>query len=116
MRTAITPVNSTYELDYKWNVKTNDDFIIYIHLAEVETLKSNQKREFNLTINGALIQTFSPSTNITTISKQIAGVPSTYKLTLIRTLSSTLPPILNAAEVYTLKKLLKYQTDDQDGM
>ncbi|KAJ0525119.1 putative transferase [Helianthus annuus] len=112
MSTAITPINST-ELYYRWNATSIDEYIIYVHLAEVEILESNQKREFNIYNNGIFIGTFSPSTSITTI--MLSSNSPTYELILRQTLNSTLPPILNAIEVYTLKQLLQNQTDDQDG-
>ncbi|KAF5789792.1 putative transferase, protein kinase RLK-Pelle-WAK-LRK10L-1 family [Helianthus annuus] len=112
MSTAITPINST-ELYYRWNATSIDEYIIYVHLAEVEILESNQKREFNIYNNGIFIGTFSPSTSITTI--MLSSNSPTYELILRQTLNSTLPPILNAIEVYTLKQLLQNQTDDQDA-
>ncbi|MFS7967636.1 putative transferase [Helianthus anomalus] len=112
MSTAIIPINST-ELYYRWNATSIDEYIIYVHLAEVEIPESNQKREFNIYNNEIFIGTFSPSTNITTI--MLSSNSLTYELILRQTLNSTLPPILNAIEVYTLKQLLQNQTDDQDG-
>nr|GEZ05380.1 leucine-rich repeat transmembrane protein kinase protein [Tanacetum cinerariifolium] len=71
MRTAITPINSTDILTYTWPANTTDQFVIYIHIAEVEILKSNQKREFNIQLNGDLLfGPFSPSTSLTTITGQ----------------------------------------------
>nr|GFB34087.1 leucine-rich repeat transmembrane protein kinase protein [Tanacetum cinerariifolium] len=45
--TAYTPINSTNMLRYTWVANATDKFILYIHIAEVEILQSNQKREFN---------------------------------------------------------------------
>ncbi|KAJ0541480.1 putative non-specific serine/threonine protein kinase [Helianthus annuus] len=112
MSTAIIPINST-ELYHRWNATSSDEYIIYVHLAEVEILESNQKREFNIYNNGIFIGKFSPSTSITTI--MLSSNSPTYELILRQTLNSTLPPILNAIEVYTLKQLLQNQTDDQDA-
>ncbi|GKD25379.1 leucine-rich repeat transmembrane protein kinase protein [Tanacetum coccineum] len=58
MRNAVTPIDS-------------DEFIIYIHLAEVEILKSNQTREFNIYLGGNdLFGPISPSTSITTLTNK----------------------------------------------
>ncbi|KAI7726710.1 hypothetical protein M8C21_024031 [Ambrosia artemisiifolia] len=113
MSTAVTPIDNYTELYHRWIATSNDEFIIYVHLAEVEILESNQKREFNIYNNDVLIGAFSPSTNITTIMLYFDS--PTYELILRQTLNSTLPPILNALEVYTLKQLLQNQTDDQDA-
>ncbi|XP_076950195.1 putative leucine-rich repeat receptor-like protein kinase At2g19210 [Bidens hawaiensis] len=117
MSTAITPVNSTYiYYNYQWSETTSVDFMVYIHLAEVEILESNQKREFSIYNNDRWIGTVSPSTNITTIKTYVSSnSPIANRLILNRTLNSTLPPILNALEIYTLKQLQQYQTDDQDA-
>ncbi|GKC59984.1 leucine-rich repeat transmembrane protein kinase protein, partial [Tanacetum coccineum] len=118
MRTAITPINSTDILTYTWPANTTDQFVIYIHIAEVEILKNNQKREFNIQLNGDLLfGPFSPSTSLTTITGQhtYTGFPN-YYLELIQTPNSTLPPIYNAIEIYTVKQLVQNQTEDQDAI
>ncbi|XP_076937127.1 putative LRR receptor-like serine/threonine-protein kinase At1g05700 isoform X2 [Bidens hawaiensis] len=116
MSTAITPVNSTYiHYNYQWSARTSVDFMVYIQLAEVEILERNQKREFNIYNNGRWIGTVSPSTNITTVKIYASSNSPTYELILNRTLNSTLPPILNALEIYALRQLQQNQTDDQDA-
>ncbi|PWA63526.1 leucine-rich repeat transmembrane protein kinase protein [Artemisia annua] len=116
MNNAVTPANSTNSLSMTWTGDPNDEFIIYIHLAEIEILKSNQKREFNIYLNGDdLFGSFSPSTNITTLTSQSStGLPDNT-LEMIKTVSSTLPPILNAIEIYRVKQLQQYQTEDQEA-
>lgn len=118
MRTAITPINSTDFLTYSWPANTTDEFVIYIHIAEVEQIKSNQKREFNIQLNGDLLfGPLSPSTSLTTITSQhtYTGFPN-YNLVLVQTPNSTLPPIYTAVEIYTVKRLVQKQTEDQDGI
>ena len=38
-----------------------------------------------------------------------------YEVLIFKTESSTLPPILNAVEIYSVKNLLQSETDQQDG-
>ncbi|GJX43996.1 leucine-rich repeat transmembrane protein kinase protein, partial [Tanacetum coccineum] len=116
--TALTPINSTNMLTYSWVANASDKFIIYIHIAEVEVLKSNQKREFNIYLNGAhLFGPFSPSTSLTTITNQSTHTGfSSYEIELIPTLDSTLPPLYNAIETYTVKQLVQNQTQDRDAI
>ena len=104
-------------LTYTWPANATDEFIIYIHIAEVEILKSNQKREFNIYLNGALLfGPFSPSTSLTTITNQSTHTGfSSYELELKPTLDSTLPPLCNAIEIYRVKQLVQNQTQDGDG-
>ncbi|GJY68525.1 leucine-rich repeat transmembrane protein kinase protein, partial [Tanacetum coccineum] len=116
--TAFTPINSTHMLTYTWVANTTDKFIIYIHIAEVEILKSNQKRVFTIYLNGAhLFGPFSLSTSLTTITNQSTHTGfSSYELELIPTLDSTLPPLYNAIETYKVKKLVQNQTQDRDAI
>ncbi|KAI3670521.1 hypothetical protein L1987_87857 [Smallanthus sonchifolius] len=72
-------------------------------------------REFNISINDNLIATLSPSTIITTIRRVIPAGSSSNNLRVYRTSISTLPPILNALEIYVVKQLQQNQTDDQDA-
>nr|GEX21783.1 leucine-rich repeat transmembrane protein kinase protein [Tanacetum cinerariifolium] len=116
MSNAVTPTNSTSTLTMSWAGDATDEFIIYIHLAEVEIIESNQKREFNIYLNGNdLFGSFSPSTNITTLTSQLSPGSSYNTLEIIKTTSSTLPPILNAIEIYSVKQFQQYQTQDQDA-
>ncbi|GJX39510.1 leucine-rich repeat transmembrane protein kinase protein [Tanacetum coccineum] len=116
MRNAVTPENSTNSLTVTWPGDGTDEFLIYIHLAEVEILESNQKREFNMYLNGDdLFGSFSPSTNITTLTSQTSTGLLYNTLEIIKTTSSTLPPILNAIEIYSVKQFQQYQTEDQDA-
>ncbi|GJX56744.1 leucine-rich repeat transmembrane protein kinase protein [Tanacetum coccineum] len=116
MRNAVTPENSTNSLTVTWHSDDDDELLIYIHLAEVEILESNQKREFNMYLNGDdLFGSFSPSTNITTLTSQTSTGLLYNTLEIIKTTSSTLPPILNAIEIYSVKQFQQYQTEDQDA-
>lgn len=90
-----------------------------MHFAEIENLKRNDKREFNIYQNGNLFnaQPFSPlNLTTTTIYNQEPeiGAPE-YTLTMVKSKNSTLPPLFNALELYTLKQFPQNQTYDQDG-
>lgn len=119
MRTAVTPDNPKDPFSYGWTpVKTTDRFFIYMHYAETEMLERNQTREFNIYINGNLSYgPFSPlnHTTVTVYSTEPFSPDPTYTLTLNRTKKSTLPPLINGLELYTLKQLPQLQTNDQDG-
>ncbi|GKD38164.1 leucine-rich repeat transmembrane protein kinase protein [Tanacetum coccineum] len=117
MRNAVTPIDSDDNLMYRWGGDTADDFIIYIHLAEVEILKSNQTREFNIYLGGNdLFGPISPSTSITTLTNKSPFTgSSSYKLNFNQTQNSNLPPMYNAIEIYTGKQLLQNQTEERDA-
>lgn len=117
MSKAVTAINSTNNLLYTWVGDTADNLIIYVHLAEVEILKSNQTREFNIFLNGKyLFGPISPKTNITTLTNKTPYTGSSInRLDFIQTQNSNLPPIYSAMEIYTGKQLLQNQTEERDG-
>lgn len=52
MSTAVTAIEATDYLYYSWNdTEATDDIFVYIHFAELETLKGNQTRKFNISLN-----------------------------------------------------------------
>ena len=111
MSTAATPINDSAPLVFHWNPEdATSKYYIYMHFAEVVKLKANQSRSFNGILNEYL-WTF------TLYSKY--ALPSTggkYVFSLVKTENSTLPPIINAIEVYSVKSLLQSETDQEDGM
>ncbi|RVW51965.1 LRR receptor-like serine/threonine-protein kinase IOS1 [Vitis vinifera] len=53
MRTAATPLNAGEHLEFSWEPSDpTTQFYVYMHFAEVEELKVNQSREFNIFLNG----------------------------------------------------------------
>ncbi|XP_024969864.1 putative leucine-rich repeat receptor-like protein kinase At2g19210 [Cynara cardunculus var. scolymus] len=119
MSTAITPRYPKDSFNIAWNPdNTTDKFFMYMHFAEIEILKQNQTREFNIYLNGNLSYgPFSPLNHTTTTiySTEPEIVAPSYTLAINKTKNSTLPPIINALELYTLKHLPQRQTDDQDA-
>ncbi|KAL5755891.1 hypothetical protein ACOSQ2_020637 [Xanthoceras sorbifolium] len=117
MRTAVRPMNVNEPLEFVLN--TEDpilQFYVYMHFAELENLQKNQHREFYIEINGNLwkksvVPKYLQST--TEYSTQsVRG--SELRFSLYRTPNSTLPPILNAMEIYTVKDFLQESTDQED--
>ncbi|KAI7747829.1 hypothetical protein M8C21_027884, partial [Ambrosia artemisiifolia] len=118
MRDAITPKYPNDSFVINWgSINKTDKFFTYMHFAEIETLKKNQTRQFNIYMNGNLsFGPFSPynHTTATVYSTKPEIVAPKYTLTLNKTKNSTLPPIINALELYTLKHLPQRHTNDQD--
>ncbi|KAL8149787.1 hypothetical protein AgCh_006700 [Apium graveolens] len=120
MRSAITPDNTSNPLKITWEPRNaSDQFLIYLHFAEVQTLKRNQTREFNVYLNGNLMYNRpvipinrSTGTGYSTEPEERA---SNYEIIFQKTNRSTLPPIINALELFTVKQFLQSQTDDQDA-
>lgn len=121
MRTAIAPDNTSNPLTITWEpLNVSDQFLIYLHLAEVQTLQSNQIREFNLYLNGNLWtpnnEPVIPTNQTSVVRSSAPELPaSKHEIVMQKTERSTLPPIINALEVYSVKKFLQSQTHSQDG-
>ncbi|KAG6727770.1 hypothetical protein I3842_02G141300 [Carya illinoinensis] len=117
MNTAVVPENASDTLHFE--LDTGDPtltFYPFLHFAELVKLQSNERREFNIDINGNLwFQALAPKyLSSTTIngSGPVRGTNLSFKLS--KTQSSTLPPILNAMEVYRAKDFLNMPTHQDD--
>ncbi|KAJ0785830.1 putative transferase [Helianthus annuus] len=116
MSTAITPTISTDDIFVKLNTIITDKYYFYLHFAEVEILKSNDTREFNIYLNGDYwYGPFSPTNTITIQSYSPRTGFSSYTFKINKTFNSTLPPLINAMEIYREKQFQLQQTDDQDA-
>jgi hypothetical protein len=119
MSTAVTPVNVSAPILFYWDADdVNDQYYLYTHFNEVEKLAANETRAFNIKVNGDLL--YGPVVPIyrkaiTIISKIALTEASVYQITLSETNNSTLPPILNAIEVYKLKDFSHSETQQDEG-
>lgn len=119
MRTASTPINASASMDFFWeSPDTSTEYYVYLHFAELQQLKANQSRAFNINLNGNYwFGPFVPKylSTITVFSRSsLTG--GNYNFSLVQTENSTLPPILNAIEIYSLIDLSQPETDGDDGM
>ncbi|XP_062008518.1 probable LRR receptor-like protein kinase At1g51890 isoform X3 [Rosa rugosa] len=119
MSTASTPKNANGSLNNFWPPEADDknaDYYIYMHFAEVERLQPNQSRQFNITVNGDhFYGPFVPTyfkTNTIYNPKALKG--GLNNVTISRTENSSLPPILNAFEIYVLKEFSELETNHED--
>ena len=122
MATAATPANESES--WRISLGIDDDpsqkLYMYMHFAEVEDLKG-QIREFTISVNddesyaGPLTPGYLFS--VTVYSKYSVSGSTTNKLSfsLERTNRSTLPPIINAMEVYMIKEFAQSSTQQNDG-
>jgi len=119
MSTAVTPANGSAPLVISWEPDDeSEQFYVYMHFTEIQVLSTNQTREFNIRGNGesGSFQNFSPrylSVNTVYTTSAIRGKVITYSLE--RTENSTLPPIINAIEIYRVIDLQKPETFQGDG-
>ncbi|KAG7538577.1 Protein kinase-like domain superfamily, partial [Arabidopsis suecica] len=119
LKTAATPTNSSAPLTMEWSSSNvNNQYYLYAHFAEIQELQTNDSREFNMIWNGQVISgpIIPPKFNIYTI---FSLSPSTCEggkcsFQLRRTNRSTLPPLLNAFEVYTVIQFPQIETNEND--
>ncbi|KAM2061341.1 hypothetical protein ACFX1T_046415 [Malus domestica] len=92
---------------------------VYLHFAEVEKLQPNQSRQLKITTGGELCYgTLAPdylsTTTIFCTAKSLSGSGVENNFSIIKTGNSTLPPILNAYEIYKVKEFLISDTNQED--
>ncbi|XP_020869840.1 probable LRR receptor-like serine/threonine-protein kinase At1g05700 isoform X3 [Arabidopsis lyrata subsp. lyrata] len=119
MSTAMTPTNTTRPITMTLeDSDPNVRYFVYMHLAEVEdlSLKPNQTREFDIGINGVTVAAgFSPKYLQTNTFFLNPESQSKIVFSLVRTPKSTLPPIVNALEIYIANRVSQSLTNQEDG-
>ena len=120
LRYAATPTNASAPLTIEWSSANPDaQYHLYAHFAELQDLEANETREFSMVWNGQ--HYYGPlvplKLNLLTIFNKSPRTCNGGKCSvqLIRTNRSTLPPLLNAFEVFTVIQLSQSETDENDG-
>ena len=124
MQTAIRPRNVSENIKFTLELQSNfprDLWLGYIdslHFAELQRLPSDALREFNIN-NGALNyrKAYRPDylSIFTIYSQEPTQFGSEYTMSLDATANSTLPPIINAIEIFSVISTALVGTDSQDG-
>ncbi|CAN6895635.1 unnamed protein product [Brassica oleracea] len=118
MATGATPLNEKDALNMTWDVEPpTAKSYIYMYFAELKTLRANDTREFNMTQNGKYLSgPYSPipleAQTITAEEQQCDE--GACLLQLVKTLNSSLPPLLNAMEIFTVIDFPQMETNDDD--
>lgn len=119
MNTAATPRNESAPMEFNWPSDSKTAFFVYMYFAELKKLKANESREFDVFLNGKRWHNESLSPVYLAELAFYSTVPltgETFEVSFVRTANSTLPPILNALEVYRVVNFSQSETDGQDGM
>ncbi|XP_072959113.1 putative leucine-rich repeat receptor-like serine/threonine-protein kinase At2g19230 [Typha angustifolia] len=120
MQTAVTPVNAS-EIQFNWAPKPQDKnpgFIAAMHFAEFQILSRKDLREFDIFLNDWKWNK-EPLSPPYLYSGFVYGLNpysrySQYNVSITATNNSTLPPILNALEVFTVLYTTEMSTDSGD--
>ena len=122
MLTAATPTNPSASFNFLSfplvNANVNEQYYVFMHFHEVEKLAANETRAFNVTVNGKhwygpIEPPYGKTTTI--FSPSALSEATAYLFSLVRTEASTLPPIINAVEVYRVKYFSQSETLQDDG-
>ena len=119
MSTASIPRNtSAPTMGFSWVPPDNtSQYYVNMYFAEIKDRQANQSRIFNIYLNGILmagpiVPLYLIPTEAVTTSALYGG---TYDINLYKIENSTLPPLINAIEVYTVVDLVNSQTEQGDG-
>jgi len=119
MSTAVTPVNASVPLQFHWDAdNVSDQFQVYLHFNEVENLAGNETRVFNITSN-IRVDEYKIQNTYRKVNTLLSPIPFTgatrYHISLSKIENSTLPPFLNAFEIYIAKDISQSGTEQDDG-
>nr|XP_048328555.1 receptor-like protein kinase At3g21340 [Ziziphus jujuba var. spinosa] len=117
MSTSVTPLNPSGPLEFYWEPPDDSaQYYFYLHFAEIQLLLPNQSRSFDTYLNGEKgFESFAPQYLKSSVIYSTRAISvSNYSVSLVRLKNSTLPPILNAIEVYTVLDFPQQETDEDD--
>ncbi|KAF8388902.1 hypothetical protein HHK36_025583 [Tetracentron sinense] len=116
MSTAVRPIKANNPLKLPLTpADPTSKFHYFMYFAEIEQLQNNQSREISIDLNGERVTTGIPgylTTDVFYWSKPLVG--SFIMVSLSKTTGSTLPPLLNAIEIYMGKDFVLSPTDRKD--
>ncbi|EXB74617.1 Putative leucine-rich repeat receptor-like protein kinase [Morus notabilis] len=121
MNTAYTGNKTTRYLYINWKkLNSSATYFFYMHFAELEKLQANQSREFNIYINGAVwygpfVPRYLSAFTIYSDPGSKTDSEGTFNIWLNSTDDSTLPPLINALEMYVLREFSQQTTSQADA-
>ncbi|KAF2613692.1 hypothetical protein F2Q70_00010247 [Brassica cretica] len=119
MASASTPISAFAAWNFTWLLfPSNTQFYIYMHFSEIQSLQANETREFSVLVNGdPMHERYSPkplSTETLSYFTPQQCDKGTCIVELLRTSKSTLPPLINAIEIYTVIDFPLLETNQDD--
>jgi hypothetical protein len=126
MRSAATPVNGT-QLDLSWstdpymiNDNSSTAYLLLLYFAELQRLPSDALRRFDILVDGASwngSRSYTPKyLSAEVVERVVVQGSGQHTVSLVTTPDATLPPILNAFEIYSVRPMTELATDNGDGM
>jgi Malectin-like domain len=117
MQTAATTSNVLLSLDLSWSSSDRSTmFYVILHFSEIQNISSTAFREFSIYSEGSLVSNSTVPSKLSAKSAAFTDNGYTeHNLSLKATLMSTLPPLLNAVELYIITPSTGILTNDTDG-
>jgi Malectin-like domain len=117
MQTAATTSSTKQPLDLLWTWDNKSTmFYVILHASEIQNIPSTALRVFDILADGWLLFN---STSPPKLKSRWYSYTDTngyeYNVSLKATSNSTLPPLLNAIELYTVTPAFGIPTNDGDG-
>ncbi|KAL6888505.1 hypothetical protein ACP4OV_009531 [Aristida adscensionis] len=121
MQNAARPVNGS-RVDFLWDpsdpsVNISSKYFFVFYFAELQNVASNALRQFDIVVNNNTWNT-KPYTPPFLFADSLSGTvqgQAKYSVSLVSTKNATLPPILNAMEMYLMKPTREITTDLRDA-
>ncbi|RCV18878.1 hypothetical protein SETIT_3G338700v2 [Setaria italica] len=122
LQSCATPENGTW-INFTWSSDPdlNDDnatYLLFLYFAELKRLPSNALRKFDILVDNATwkgSQSYTPKYLSAEVVKTMVQGSSQHAVSLAGTPDATLPPILNAFEIYSVKPMTEFATNDADA-
>ncbi|CAA0384668.1 unnamed protein product [Arabidopsis thaliana] len=119
LMTAASPANASAPLAIPGVLDfPSDKLYLFLHFSEIQVLKANETREFEIFWNKKLVyNAYSPvylQTKTIRNPSPVTCERGECILEMIKTERSTLPPLLNAVEVFTVVEFPQPETDASD--
>ncbi|CAE6018980.1 unnamed protein product [Arabidopsis arenosa] len=119
LKSAATPRNATEPLFINWTPRpSNAQVYFYLHFAEIQTLEANETREFDIifgeNFNHSGFRPLKLQLSTVYTDAPVQCDSGGCSLQLVRTSKSTLPPLINAIEAYTVMEFSQLETSLSD--
>ncbi|KAF2547020.1 hypothetical protein F2Q70_00019575 [Brassica cretica] len=119
IKTAAVPANASEPMTFSWTLDTSDDeTYAYLYMADIQKVRNNDTREFDIIANGKVeFDPYSPmkfEVEVLFNRVPLKCEGGLCRVQLSRTRKSTLPPLMNALEIFQVIEFPQSETNQDD--
>ncbi|KAG8069773.1 hypothetical protein GUJ93_ZPchr0006g43628 [Zizania palustris] len=115
-------MDNSSRINFSWDpsdpsVNISSKYFFVFYFSELQSVPSNALRQFDIIVNNETWNTqpyTPPFLFASSLSGTVQGLTS-YSVSLVATKNASLPPILNAMEMYLVKPIAEFATDPGDA-